>query len=222
MTGIRLISGSRYYIFVSSSRCYIFGQRDLVLGAEGVGGDVGSAGGGGSLKSTDGGDGPLAISGHGGGTGIEASGGSSLVPLSVNRHTHVRGAQGRGGSEGAGLSHEGGDLGLLSLLLGLLRLAVEEQINHHVPRVGGSHGAAHLQDHAGQQVVHHTDGVLSLVVGRDGDVHMVEGGISVAESNHRDVHVRRLADGLVISAGVREDDQAGLHELLLDLVGEGT
>lgn len=51
---------------------------------------------------------------------------------------------------------------------------------------------------------------------------MAEGGVSVAEGNDGDVDVRGLADGLVVDAGVGDDDDAGLLERTGDVVGEGT
>ncbi len=39
--------------------------------------------------------------------------------------------------------------------------------------------AAHLQHHAGEQVVQHADGVLALVVGGDGHIHTLRRGTGV-------------------------------------------
>ena len=80
--------------------------------------------------------------------------------------------------------------------------------------------ATRLQDHARQDVVQHANGVLALVVCRDGDVHVRHGRIGVAERNHRDVHVRRLAHGLVVRARVSHHQQPRLLKVLLALVGE--
>eukprot|EP00983_Pelagomonas_calceolata_P039067 1137031-Pelagomonas_calceolata.AAC.5 len=76
---------------------------------------------------------------------------------------------------------------------------VEEQVHHHVPWGGRRHHATHLQHHAGQQVVQHGDGVLPLVVGGDGNVHVVHGRVGVAEADGGDVHIGCLLDGLVVS-----------------------
>lgn len=80
----------------------------------------------------------------------------------------------------------------------------------------------YLQDHAGEQVVEDSNGVLGLVVGWDGHVHIGHAGVGVAEGDGWDVHVSGLLDGLVVCAGVSHNQQAGLLEVLLDLVGEGT
>mmetsp|Transcript_7537 Transcript_7537/g.10198 ORF Transcript_7537/g.10198 Transcript_7537/m.10198 type:complete len:310 (+) Transcript_7537:390-1319(+) len=111
---------------------------------------------------------------------------------------------------------------LLIRVLGLFRLAVKEQVHHHVPRVLEGDGSAHLQDHAGKEEVEYSNGVLTLVVGRDGNVNMLEGRVGVAESNSWDVDIGRLTDRLMIGTGIREKQQTRLLELVLDLIGEGT
>ena len=82
--------------------------------------------------------------------------------------------------------------------------------------------ASNLQDHAGKDPVQNTDGVLGLVVGRDGNVHIWQWGVSVTEGNCRDVDVSRLLDRLVVSPGVSQQKKAGLLKHLLDLVSEGS
>jgi len=62
--------------------------------------------------------------------------------------------------------------------------------------------------------------VLALVVGRDGDVDVRDRRVGVAERDDRDVHVRRLAHGLVVRARVGHDEQPRLLKVLLALVGE--
>ena len=59
-----------------------------------------------------------------------------------------------------------------------------------------------------------------LVVRRDGDVDELERGVGVAEGDDGDVDVGRLADGLVVDAGVGDDDQAGFFEGARDVVCE--
>ena len=46
--------------------------------------------------------------------------------------------------------------------------------------------------------------------------------VNVAESNHGDVGVRAFGDGLMIGSGVSNDQETGLAEGCLDLIGEGT
>ena len=62
----------------------------------------------------------------------------------------------------------------------------------------------------------------ALDVAGDGDVHVLSGRVGVAERDYGDVHVTALHDGLVVSAGVRDDQQSGLLEGSLDLVSEST
>ena len=67
-----------------------------------------------------------------------------------------------------------------------------------------------------------TDRVARLVVDRDRNVNELQGGVGVAESNDWDVDVGRLADGLVVNAGVGDDDEAGLLEGASNVVGKTT
>ena len=46
--------------------------------------------------------------------------------------------------------------------------------------------------------------------------------VNVAESNDGDVGVGAFSDGLMISSGVGNDQQTGLAESCLDLIGECT
>jgi len=64
--------------------------------------------------------------------------------------------------------------------------------------------------------------VLRLVVARNGDIDVLERRIAVAESDRGDVYVRRFLEGLVISSGVRENQQSGFQESGLDLIGKCT
>ena len=63
--------------------------------------------------------------------------------------------------------------------------------------------------------------MLALVVCWDGDVHVCQLGVSVAECDGGDVHVGRLLDGLVVGAGVGQHQQAGLLELFVKKGGRG-
>lgn len=64
--------------------------------------------------------------------------------------------------------------------------------------------------------------MTTLVVGGDGNVDVLGGGVGVAEGNDGDVDVGSLLDGLGIGARVGDDDQTGLLERTGDVVGEGT
>lgn len=64
--------------------------------------------------------------------------------------------------------------------------------------------------------------MATLVVGRDGNVDVFGGRVSVAEGNDGDVDVGSLLDGLGIGAGIGDDNQTGLLERAGDVVGERT
>ena len=64
--------------------------------------------------------------------------------------------------------------------------------------------------------------MLALVVGGDGNVDALEIRVSVGEGNNGDVHVPSFANSLVVSTGISDNEQTGLIEALLQLIGEGT
>lgn len=64
--------------------------------------------------------------------------------------------------------------------------------------------------------------MTTLVVGGDGNINELGGGVSVAESDDGDVDVAGLLDSLSIGARVGDDDEAGLLERTGDVVGEVT
>jgi hypothetical protein len=64
--------------------------------------------------------------------------------------------------------------------------------------------------------------VTTLVVGGDGNVDVLGGGVGVAEGNDGDVDVAGLLDSLGVGARVGDDNQAGLLERAGDVVGEAT
>lgn len=64
--------------------------------------------------------------------------------------------------------------------------------------------------------------MTTLVVGGDGNVDELGGGVGVAEGDDGDVDVGSLLDGLGVGARVGDDDQTGLLEGTGDVVGEGT
>ena len=160
--------------------------------------------------------------------GIEASDGGSVIDGSRGggHHTLIEhGGGGSGGSSsGGGSSSSLLGLGglLLLVLLELLNIAVEEEVNRNVPLGGARDSAAKAEDLTGEKPEEEADRELTLVVGRDSDVNVLEGGVGVAESDDGYVRERGLANGLGISAGVSDDKQTGLAELLGDLVGEGS
>lgn len=124
---------------------------------------------------------------------------------------------------GTALLGRGESLGLESLALDLFGVAVEEHVDHDVPVAGSTaDGASEAEDLTGEEPPDETDGVLGLVVGRDGDVDELEWGVGVAEGDDGDVDVRGLTDGLVVDAWVGDDDEAWLLEGSGDVVGEGS
>uniref|UniRef100_A0A5F9D9D0 Growth differentiation factor 3 n=1 Tax=Oryctolagus cuniculus TaxID=9986 RepID=A0A5F9D9D0_RABIT len=62
----------------------------------------------------------------------------------------------------------------------------------------------------------------SLVVARDGDVHVAQRRVCVAQSNGRQVHVRCLRERLVVSPRVGNHQKPWLPEGCLNLVSEGS
>lgn len=64
--------------------------------------------------------------------------------------------------------------------------------------------------------------MATLVVGGDGNVDELGGGVGVAEGDDGDVDVGSLLDGLGVGTGVGDDNQTGLLERTGDVVGEGT
>ena len=103
------------------------------------------------------------------------------------------------------------------------RELTEVEIDHDVP--GGLavvDGATEAEDLTGKHPPDKTDGVTTLVVGGDGDVNILGGGIGVAESDDGDVDVAGLLDSLVVGTGVGNDNEAGLLERAGDVVGEAT
>lgn len=113
-------------------------------------------------------------------------------------------------------------VGSLLHLLQLLRVAVEEEIDGDLPGGSARDGAAHAEHLSGEQPEEQADGQATLVVAGDREVDVLQGRVGVGEGNDGDVGVGSLLDGLGVDSGVGDDDQAGLSELLRDLVGEGT
>jgi len=141
---------------------------------------------------------------------------SGTTPLSIvlTKHLGLLGVVVSGGDQ---------SLGSLLLLLGLLfGVTVQEEIDHNVPRRTSLDSVAEVQNLTAEEPPHQSDSLVSLVVAGDGNVYVRQRGVYIAEGNGGDVHVRRLLDGLVIGAGVGEDQQTWLEESLLDLVSEGS
>jgi hypothetical protein len=83
-------------------------------------------------------------------------------------------------------------------------------------------GATKTEDLAGQEPVDETKSVLTLVVGGDSNINVLEKRVGVSKGDDGDVDIGSLLDGLEISAGISADDEAGLLEGTGDVVSEGT
>jgi len=59
-----------------------------------------------------------------------------------------------------------------------------------------------------------------LVVAGDGNVHISQWRVGVAQGNGGDVDVGCLSQWLMVSARIRHNEEAGLPESSLDLIGE--
>merc|ERR1719367_1196861 len=114
-------------------------------------------------------------------------------------------------------------LGSLPLLLfGLLRVAVEEEVRHHLPRHVAADGAPQPQHLPRQQPPHQANALWRLVVARNRDVDELGGRVDISEPDYGDVGVAALCDRLVVGARVGDDQKPRLPERRLDLVGERT
>lgn len=112
-------------------------------------------------------------------------------------------------------------LGVISLE-GLFGVTVEEEVNLDLPGEGAGDGTTHAEHLTGEEPVHHTNSVLTTVVARNSDVNVLERRVSIAEGDDGNVDKASLIKSLVVSAGVGDDEDTGLRELSLDLVGERT
>lgn len=124
---------------------------------------------------------------------------------------------------GSVLLLEFGSLVLELLLLGLngLDISGDEEVDHDVP-VPVLELAPEELDLSGEHPIDDGNGLGDSIVAGDDDVNVVEGGISVAEGDARDVDIASLVDGLLVTLGIRHDQQPGLLELLRGLVGQGS
>lgn len=83
----------------------------------------------------------------------------------------------------------------------------EVKIDHNIPgSVTASDGTTDTEDLTRQHPPDAANGVATLVVGGDGNIDVLGGGVSVAEGDDGNVDVGSLLDSLGISAGVRDDD----------------
>src|SRR5256712_5105568 len=85
----------------------------------------------------------------------------------------------------------------------------------------GLHGAAGLQDLAGQEPVHGREGATALVVRRHDEIHIPRLVVCVTQGDDRDADIQRLAERLLIRRRVGDDEDLRLHELREIRVCEG-
>ena len=109
-------------------------------------------------------------------------------------------------------------------VLGLLGLgiSVHEQINHKIPRLVSGDLSSKLEDLSGEEPDGVGDGVDGLVVGGDGNIDPVHGGVGITKSDDGDVHVGGFLKALVVHAGVADNDESRLKELLGVMVGKSS
>jgi hypothetical protein len=131
----------------------------------------------------------------------------------------------------------GGGLGLILILGGILLLgfslllfvlllsfgvSVHEEIDHEVPGLVSGDLSSELEDLSGEEPDGVSDGVDGLVVGGDGNIDPVHGGIGITKSNDGDVHVGGFLKTLVVHAGVADNDESGLKEFLGVMVSKSS
>merc|ERR1712039_467661 len=113
-------------------------------------------------------------------------------------------------------------LGLFLILLNLFRITVEEEIRHDLPWVVPGDGSSQTKDLTGQQPPHKTNGLLTLVVTWNGNVHIDHWRVSIGKSNDRDVHIGSFSHWLMIGTWVSHHQQTRLSESSLNLIGKCT
>lgn len=70
------------------------------------------------------------------------------------------------------------------------------QIYHDIPLVSWKNCTTHLEDHSSEQPEKTTNALLPLVIGRNANINIAHGGVSVAEGNDGNVSKCRLLNGL--------------------------
>jgi hypothetical protein len=79
-----------------------------------------------------------------------------------------------------------------------LGVPVEEEIGHDVPTLLAGEGTLQVGHLAGKKPEHEADGVLGVVVARNGNVDVPEGRVGVGERDGGDVHIRGLSERLLV------------------------
>src|SRR2546426_1038059 len=85
----------------------------------------------------------------------------------------------------------------------------------------GLHGAARLEDLAGQEPVYGREGATALVVRRHDEIDVTRLVVRIAQRDDRDADVQRLAERLLIRRGVGNEEDLRLHELRQIRIREG-
>lgn len=73
-----------------------------------------------------------------------------------------------------------------------------------------------------QKPPHKANAVRGFVVSGDGDIDKPQRRVSVAKSDDGNVNIRSFRDGLMVESGIGNDQETGLSESCLDLIGERT
>lgn len=129
----------------------------------------------------------------------------------------------------------------------LLGVPVEVQIWHDLPGVLPWYCSSHSEHFSSQHPPHETNRMVTLqtnevirdagnlsviisyvlrwpylVITRNSNVHISQGGVRVAQSNGRNVDIWCLSQWLMVSSGVSHNQKAWLPKSCLDLIGECT
>lgn len=73
-----------------------------------------------------------------------------------------------------------------------------------------------------QRCIRFSGRVSDLVVAGDRNIHITQGRVCVAQSNGGDVDIGSLSQWLMVSTRIGHNQEAGLPESSLDLIGEST
>lgn len=79
-----------------------------------------------------------------------------------------------------------------------------------------------LENFSGEEPGSVSNRLNTLVITWDSNINPVERRVSVTKGNDRDVHVSGFSEALMVKAGVADNDESWLLELLGVLIGKGT
>ena len=93
----------------------------------------------------------------------------------------------------------------------LLRISVKVQIRHYFPWGDTANDTSETKHLPCKHPPQQTNGMHTLVVAGDSNINPVERGVRVAKGNDGDVHVGGLSEGLVVKAGIANNDESWLQ-----------